>query len=234
MESTQKILIYLDEGVDPHAFRQVVKGVRHHAPDYQVQPVDRNLFLEHPNWEKETALLIFPGGRDIPYHEALKGEANQRIRDYVLSGGCYLGICAGAYYGASFIEFESGGALEVCAQRELAFFPGKAIGPVYERNVFTYNSEKGARIAQVKWAEGISSVYFNGGCYFDAPHTFEGVEVLAHYHDEQDSPVAAVSCSVGKGKALLCGVHPEKPHSGEEEQMRQQFWSYLLEILIQP
>jgi hypothetical protein len=47
-----------------------------------------------------------------------------------------LGICAGAYFGAGAIEFEKGGAYEVCANRSLAFFPGYAEGPAYGKNKY--------------------------------------------------------------------------------------------------
>ena len=53
---------------------------------------------------------------------------NERIREYVSKGGKYLGICAGGYYASSYVEFEKSTTLEVLGDRELSFFPGKAIG----------------------------------------------------------------------------------------------------------
>lgn len=50
--------------------------------------------------------------------------------DYVERGGAYMGICAGAYYGCSEVQFEPGTALQVFGQRELAFWPGAAQGAV--------------------------------------------------------------------------------------------------------
>lgn len=51
--------------------------------------------------------------------------------EYVEGGGSYLGLCAGAYYGCSSVEFEPGSSMEVSGDRELAFFPGAAIGAAY-------------------------------------------------------------------------------------------------------
>ena len=42
--------------------------------------------LEEP-WEENTEMLVFPGGRDLPYVHKLKGTGNQRIREYVENGG---------------------------------------------------------------------------------------------------------------------------------------------------
>ena len=102
------------------------------------------------SWEDQAAALIIPGGRDMPYHERLQGIPNARIKSYVMNGGSYLGICAGAYYGASSIEFDIGHPLEVIAKRELHFFPGIARGPAYGYGTFSYISECGARVAKLK------------------------------------------------------------------------------------
>ena len=66
------------------------------------------------------------------------------IKDYVTGGGSYLGICAGAYYGASYIEFNKGGELEVIGARELEFFDGKAIGPAIAE--YSTENKSGARL----------------------------------------------------------------------------------------
>jgi Biotin-protein ligase, N terminal len=47
-----------------------------------------------------------------------------------LDGGAYLGFCAGAYYASRRVVFEEGTRAEVRGERELAFFPGTALGSV--------------------------------------------------------------------------------------------------------
>lgn len=237
METTQvnrHVLVYLDEGVGPHAFRQLFSSLREElSPSlFTVKPVDHH-YLIHAEWEEQTALLAIPGGRDVYYHKYLKGRGNQRIASYVSNGGRYLGLCAGGYYGSASIEFEKGGELEVCAPRELAFYPGQAVGPAYGLGLFSYESEKGARTALLDWEKGKSHVYFNGGCYFEKPEAhYPSIEVLARYRDIPGTPAAAVNCSVGKGKAILCGFHPEfKMHLSRERQ-RRAFWRYLLNLTL--
>eukprot|EP00200_Dunaliella_tertiolecta_P015990 CAMPEP_0202422564 /NCGR_PEP_ID=MMETSP1128-20130828/50922_1 /ASSEMBLY_ACC=CAM_ASM_000463 /TAXON_ID=3047 /ORGANISM="Dunaliella tertiolecta, Strain CCMP1320" /LENGTH=517 /DNA_ID=CAMNT_0049030627 /DNA_START=1489 /DNA_END=3043 /DNA_ORIENTATION=+ len=97
---------------------------------------------------RTCALLVFPGGADLPYCRELNGKGNQIIQDYVSSGGSYLGLCAGAYYACSRVEFEEGDpVLEVMGDRELGFFPGTAVGSAYKG--FDYTSEAGAKAAPV-------------------------------------------------------------------------------------
>ncbi len=225
----QQVLVYLDTGVGSRPFQQLFTSLKAHlSPDlYSIHAVDHRFLIEK-EWMDDTALLVIPGGRDVPYHACLQGPGNQRIIDYVASGGRYLGICAGGYYGSAYVEFEKGGELEVLAARELAFFPGKAIGPAYGLGQFAYESERGAHSARLSWHEGASYVYFNGGCFFEDPEAHPDVEVLARYEDLPGSLAAAVSCSVGAGRALLCGVHPEYEIKASFEPMRKCFWHYIL------
>lgn len=153
---------------------------------------------------QDISVFIMPGGRDRPYHAALKGKPNALIRRFVEEGGTYIGICAGAYYGCSSVEFDLGFPLEVCEERELKFFPGKAVGPAYGKGTFFYDSEKGARIAKIG---PDLYAHYNGGCTFEGDLTH--AKILARYLDLPGEPPAIIECSIGKGKALLSGVHFE-------------------------
>lgn len=124
-------------------------------------------------------LLVMPGGRDLPYCRKLNGEGNDNVRAFVRNGGSYLGLCAGGYYGASYVSFAKGDpVMEVVGSRELKFYPGVAWGPTYPG--FQYDSNLGARVCSLNLqppvrhllAEVASehttslSVYYNGGGYF--------------------------------------------------------------------
>jgi biotin---protein ligase len=207
----QSIFIYRDEGVCPSSLSATIHSLKE-ATSCPIKLVKRETFLEN-GWEDKAAMVVFPGGRDVPYFEALKGAANLRIRNYVMNGGRYLGICAGAYYGSASICFEPGNALEVIASRELAFFPGCANGPALGLGQFVYDSPAGARIVSLSlmdkyFSKPDAKAYYNGGCTFAQAQTFPNVTVLAHYDELKESP-AIILCQVGKGKALLSGVHPE-------------------------
>lgn len=153
------------------------------------------------------SLFIMPGGRDRPYHAALKGAGNAQIRKFVENGGTYLGICAGAYYGCARVDFDRGFPLEVYEERELQFFKGAGVGPAFGKGTFEYNSEKGARMAQIGMEKEIVSIYYNGGCTFEGE--FSNGRILGRYLDLPNHPPAIIECPIGKGKALLSGVHLE-------------------------
>jgi glutamine amidotransferase-like uncharacterized protein/biotin transporter BioY len=169
------------------------------------------------------ALLVFPGGADVPYCGALHGAGTARIRAWVeQNGGAYLGLCAGAYFGAAQCDFERGTPLEVRGARELAFFPGAAVGSVVPG--FEYASEAGAAAVHVRFAAATAAqqqpalddecvAYANGAPAFVLPPDggAAGVTVLARYAEGAlgGGAPAAVRCAVGAGCAVLCGPHPE-------------------------
>ena len=188
-------------------------------------PITSDAVLKEP-WTSTCALLVMPGGADLPYCRILNGDGNRKIKQYVQRGGAYLGLCAGAYYGSSKCEFMVGDkVMEVVGERELAFFPDTCRGLAFPG--FKYQSEAGARAAEIAVQKGALSprtgnlpetlrVYFNGGGVFVNASKYKdrGVEVLATYTeklhvDPGEGSAAVVYCKVGEGGAVLTGPHPE-------------------------
>jgi biotin--protein ligase len=197
-------------------------------PHVQVETLGTEALLEG-HWLQSCVVLIIPGGADLPYCRHLDGAGTRLIRRFVEDGGAFVGLCAGAYFASSRVEFEPDSPLEVVGDRELAFFPGTARGSVFPG--FDYASERGAVAAALSVRGdfgGISSPadwwmcddYANGGPAFElssgavlaAEAPVEGVTLLATYDAERDHAAAAVACRVGQGCAVLCGTHPELPH----------------------
>ncbi len=203
----RSVCVYSDQGVSGESLKQLIRGLS--ELQLPVRRIDAQQLLNEP-WEETSQLLIIPGGRDIYYHEALKGKGTDKIRAFVEAGGSYLGICAGAYFGCSRIEFEKGQSLEVCADRSLHFYPGLATGPAYGFNKYQYGQSNGVEAARVSWNKGECCVYFNGGCTFEPfPETCPDVKVLSSYLDLPGAPPAIIETAFGKGKVILSGVHFE-------------------------
>ncbi|KAI1314935.1 biotin holocarboxylase synthetase, partial [Mortierella claussenii] len=219
------ILVYSGDGVSRTSLVHTVNSLRSLVGQhYDVMRIDAQGLATEP-WEDSTSLLVIPGGRDLPYVRDLNGVVNDRIKNYVSSGGRFFGICAGAYYGSDRIVFEPRSALQVQGFRELKFFPGECRGAVYPG--FVYESESGASAVGI-WLnkelfakDGLgfeeTKVYFNGGGYFVDADQYPGTQILAWYQSERgqidmDAPTpkaAMVACQVGQGLAVLTGIHPE-------------------------
>ncbi len=216
----KKIFLYKDEGASieslDHLWFSLKKLIRKTAV-----AIDAKTIIQG-NWKQNCSILIVPGGRDRLFHQALFPEGTRQIREFVEQGGTYLGICAGAYFASAKVEFEKGGELEIVDKRDLGFFPGIAIGPAYGRlGEFHYDASIGARIGRLLFPDGTKMpVYFHGGNIFQDAHKYPNVEILARYEDLPGQPAAIISCKVGKGKAILSGVHmevsPEKMSCGSD------------------
>ena len=191
---------------------------------YSVSYITAHVLKSEP-WSSTCALLVFPGGADLPFCRNLNGPGNRVIIDYVRNGGAYLGFCAGGYYGSAQCFFElQDSQYDVKGPRELSFFKGTCGGPAFKG--FHYQSEVGARAAKLSIRKeafvhaqvppnDFKSYYNGGGIFIDAEAlTSDGVQVLADYEDDVDFPygkskAAVVFCNVGQGRAILTGPHPE-------------------------
>ncbi|GAA5845094.1 hypothetical protein JCM11251_000007 [Rhodosporidiobolus azoricus] len=214
------VLVYNGSGVSAASRDNTVRALRSFLSHrYDIQLVTPKTLRDEP-WTASCALLVFPGGRDLPYLFDLGGKANDRIREWVRNGGRYLGICAGAYYACTSIEFEVGTALEVVGPRELRFFPGVCRGTVFPG--FQYDSDAGAHevlltLNRAAWRDHWQQspqdceIWYNGGGAFFLDGDAPGIETLAAYAGVDGTPAAGVGCSVGTGKAVLWGTHPEHP-----------------------
>ncbi|WVF65761.1 biotin-[acetyl-CoA-carboxylase] ligase [Kwoniella sp. CBS 6097] len=227
--SAHQVLVYSGPGVSPLSLSHTVLTLSLLLlPHYTVQPVTPEVLADQP-WEPSCALLVIPGGRDLPFVEELtvRRGVTRRIREYVELGGRYLGICAGGYFGTNEVRFDVGGPMEVVGKRDMALFPGASEGPTYPG--FQYASESGSRAVSLFLESSSSStlkhqvldhLYYNGGGHFVLPSPLpSSVQVLARYAEAPPStssssgekPVAAVLTKNGKGSSLLCAIHPEYP-----------------------
>lgn len=204
------VLVYAGPGVSPTSLSYTISTLKLLLePNYAVQMVTPKALASEP-WAPSCALLVIPGGRDIPYLSSLSGSAMNGISRYVREGGKYLGICAGAYFASARVEWEVGTPIEVVGNRPLKFFPGTSRGCVYPG--FQYESENGARSVSISLPDGNlqQGLYYNGGGELVIDGHMNGVTALAYYVDsERPGMVAGVLCDVGSGKAALWHVHLE-------------------------
>ncbi|CCA70934.1 related to BPL1-biotin holocarboxylase synthetase [Serendipita indica DSM 11827] len=209
------VLVYSGPGVSETSLYCTISTLKDIlGTSFAIQTVSPKV-LETEPWAPTCALLVIPGGRDLPYLSAL-GPAMKTIATYVRKGGSYLGICAGAYFASGRIEWEMGTPLEVQGERPLKFFPGLSRGCMYPG--FQYESENGARTVSVRMSDGRirNGLYYNGGGEFILSNDTPNVTPLAFYDDsEKPNTVAAVSCRVEEGNAVLWHVHLEYPTTSE-------------------
>lgn len=203
----KKVLIYKDEGADPFSVACLYSQLSKSLNGVDVRFVDAKTINNKKDWDKNTIALVLPGGRDLPYAEKLGENGCRNIRKFVENGGSYIGICAGAYFGCQNIEWKNGHKDGFAQSRELSFLKGKAEGPLKNLSPTYKSNYTPASMAQVKWENGETAAiyYHDGPCFYPDKES----EILAEYSSSEKNVIAAVKCNVGKGCAVLCGVHPE-------------------------
>jgi len=205
-QARDTIYVYQDEGVGKESLAQTISTFTSLLKKYDVKTLNAQQ-LKNGLWAKNAILFIMPGGADLPYVKKLQGVGNTIIKNYVAAGGNFLGICAGSYYGSSYVEFDKNGPLEVLGDRELSFFKGSAVGPILAP--YDYKTQSGSRAAAIHTIfpdTPKTIVFYNGGGYFKNAEQYPNTKVIGTY--ENDLP-AIILIDYGKGKVLLSGVHFE-------------------------
>lgn len=204
------LFVYRDEGVGTFSYKALMRSLKKVSlpSNLKIKTIDAVGIIEG-SWREECQLLIFPGGRDIPYHERLQGKGAQEIRTFVEQGGRYLGICAGAYFASKEVVFERDTPNELSGERELCFFPGKAEGTLAHLGPYSYEGHESAYPHPITYKDKTIYVYYNGGCFFHKAEEYPSVKVLSYYEIGEKRSSAIIECTVGEGKAILSGVHIE-------------------------
>jgi glutamine amidotransferase-like uncharacterized protein len=170
---------------------------------------------------RDFDLLVVPGGRASEQADMLERAGRESIREYVKSGGGYLGICAGAFLGSA--TFDSWLSI-VNAQSTVGthYVPGAG---------YKMWLDRGIGDVQVDLSDAGLTLFGSGGRTFRAAYSGGPVFApggrtdlgdylsLAYYKSEihsyrfQEGTMAYTPCIIaapyGKGKVILTGSHFE-------------------------
>jgi glutamine amidotransferase-like uncharacterized protein len=212
------VIVYDGEGVSDASLQWLLKRLKQFLVTVDVASVSDEAIISGEALTKNTAAIVFPGGHSRFFQRHLGGAGNDKIRKFVRDGGRYLGVCGGAYYAASEMNF-TGEELKFCpGVSELSLFQGEAIGslPGLTGGLYFTNEYDSASVVRIHYIintgknpEGCSrreaKLYYHGGPKF-LPNGMQPVEILGQYVDES---IAAVKVPYGMGCVVLVGIHPE-------------------------
>lgn len=200
---THTVALYSDRGTDGDC----VKASKYMFQwiGYEVTQVNAyyimNVGLE------QFDILCVPGGNMYQYAQDLSSKGRNNIRNYVYGGGGYIGICGGAYYACTEVEWLG----QQLPMTPLGLFSGRAVGPV--ESIFPYPEYGMCRIDIVNTTHRITQsmpdsawmMYYWGPAF--EPDQAAGIDILGVY-DPQRKP-CILAFEYGKGNVFLIGTHPE-------------------------
>jgi len=137
-----------------------------------------------------AAVYAQPGGGSLRRAYRRMDRHSDVIRDYVRSGGRYLGFCLGGYMAGETPGF--------------ALLPGDAERYIASRRA-TVRTDVDT-VIQVRWRGRARYMYFQDGPCFRLGPGANGVTVLAEYPNGE---IASLVAAFGKGRVGVVGPHPE-------------------------
>ncbi|PQO41911.1 BPL-N domain-containing protein [Blastopirellula marina] len=161
---------------------------------------------------KDYDVLIMPGGSGSKQSEMLEEKGRENVKQYVESGGSYVGICAGSYLASSHYPW-SLGILNAKVWDRSHWNRGTG-------DVELAFSSSGSDV--LKTNQGEVDCYYGQGPLLvpDNNPELPGYEVLATYKTEiakKGAPTGAmvgthaiVRTKYGKGRVICFSPHPEK------------------------
>jgi glutamine amidotransferase-like uncharacterized protein len=172
-------------------------------------------------------VLIFPGGRAHKQADALGEEGRRAVKDFIRSGGGYVGICAGAFLASAQYEWSLGfvNTRTLHGDREM---PGIGIRSMADRGPGSVQIEltpEGRSIFGDR--SGPLDVSFSGGPVFPGPmcDDLPPCIPLAHYRTElvnyapqrgtMIGTPAICAARFGTGRVISIGPHPETTKGAE-------------------
>ena len=171
---------------------------------------------ELPRLLEHAAVFIIGGTEDDlnPLIAAFTPEVTAALQDYLRNGGRYLGICGGGFMAST--GWEEGESFV----KTLGIIPA-------ESGDFDEDAEP--RILPIRWLRETHPMYFQAGPTFELTESPEAVQVLAYYADGR---IAGLISSYGKGKAAVCGPHPEAPESWGDEAADGEDWTVVTDLAV--
>jgi len=200
--------------------------------------MDQNGILLYPDGQPRFRMVYMNGGRAASHGRSLGEEGRNSYRNFVKSGGSYLGSCAGAFIAS---KGSMGDTLKLRTEYT-GIWPGIAGSTGLEGSYTHMFIEPQSPLLKYYDFGGdmrVDSVRHNGGCYaytqLDWP---QGTEILARFDTEdrklkrnihQQASIWAYKENGNTGRIVLCGSHPEEVTRGERLELMSAMILYALD-----
>ncbi len=143
---------------------------------------------------EKAKIWIQPGGKAGAASKAMGPTIRKAIKQFILTGGGYVGFCAGA-----FLTTPKVGATRVIG-----------LGIVDGRTTPYRKSKGNVSVQALTTEKGIKYHYWEGGPYFKfSKSQLPKVKVLSRY--QRTNQINAIETHYGLGKIAVVGTHPEAP-----------------------
>jgi glutamine amidotransferase-like uncharacterized protein len=153
----------------------------------------------------EADVFWLPGGWSGDYEERITSQGMECIRQFVRTGGRFVGTCAGAFFASTFIVWE-GEKFDY----PTGLFAGQTVGPIAEIAPWPQCAMTGIDLEtqhpiNATLTTPRQQLYYGGPAF--VPNGTQAVDVVATY--VKNGEPAAISFQYGQGYVFLTGLHFE-------------------------
>jgi len=208
------VLVFNGPGICPLSRDGLVESLRTALDSrYWVGTIDHE-GLRVENWTESCVLLVFPHCTRRQPYAALDVDLPtiRRIRQFVVDGGSFLGICGGAYFASKTAEWYG----NQWGSANLAFWPWLSKGPHLQGGAQTHEFTLPFLIGEYAtngWYENNATPncdlhYHHGGAFIpQGDCDFTRFTLMGRY---STTMCAGVRCTVGAGSAVLWHARLER------------------------
>lgn len=214
-----RVLVFAESGADYHTLCQRLRETfRDAATPVDVIPVTAAQMRAPGMMDADKTLGFFlPGASHADYDTKLGADNIAALRRFVMDGGKFMGICAGAYYACAQIDwYEHDRTRARRKQPGIDFFNYHARGPIRDLIYEPGGDTSYAHVApaHITLANGLKmAAMYWGGPHLAAndPHAAQTTQdrVIARFDDLAGKPPAILMRDIGLGRAIISSVHPE-------------------------
>lgn len=154
----------------------------------------------------DFSIICFPGGDMYQYSQDISASGKEKVREYVRSGGGYIGICGGAYFASETVIWQ-GNQLPMTP---LGLFKGSAEGTIDAIVPYPQRGMCQVNIVDTEHAITHSISTPQWILYYWGPVLKPGaseVTILGKYNAVNQPAILAFE--YGKGRVFITGTHPE-------------------------
>jgi len=212
--SEREVLVFNGPGICPLSRDDLVDSLRTALDSqYWVGTIDHEGLLVE-DWTNSCALLVFPHCTRRQPYDALDVDLPtiRRIRQFVVDGGSFLGICGGAYFASKTAEWYG----NKWGSANLAFWPWLSEGPYLQGGAQTHEftlpfliGEYAANGRQENNPAPYCDLHYHHGGAFIPQGDCDSTQftLMGRYSTKMS---AGVTCTVGAGSAVLWHARLER------------------------
>lgn len=202
-DGSADVALYIDKGADEGCVKATTNMFEWMG--YTVSSVKAG-YINNESLDN-FSILCFPSGDMYQYAQDISSGGKYKIKNFIRSGGSYIGICGGAYFTGEKVIWQD----EQLPLEPLGIFPGTTKGPIDQIAPYPHCIMCKVNIVDSTYSitqsepDSLWIVYCYGPMFL--PNKDADISILGKY-DKVNQPAMA-AFEYDSGRVFIIGTHPK-------------------------